>query len=76
MVVGTYFAGLVLCDFVLGMLLACLALAVSAASLGNVDLKSDCVLAFSSDHICPVAIVSIQNRSKVVLQLPGRIRPW
>lgn len=76
MVVGTYFSGLVLCDFVLGMLLACLALAISAASLGNVDLKSDCVLAFSSRHVCPVAIVPIKNWPKAVLQFPGRIRPW
>jgi len=32
-------AGFVLCDFVLGVLLAVLALAISAPGLGNVDLE-------------------------------------
>ena len=35
---NSYLAGFVLCDFMLGMLLAALALAVGATSLGNVDL--------------------------------------
>jgi hypothetical protein len=39
--VETNFAGFVLCDFVLSVFLAALALAVSAAGLGNVDLMTD-----------------------------------
>ena len=35
---GEYFAGLVLCDFVLGMFLAVFAFAVGAAGFGYVDL--------------------------------------
>ena len=35
---ASYFAGLVLCDLVLSVLFAGLALAIGAASLGNVDL--------------------------------------
>ena len=35
---GTYFAGFVLCDFVLGVLFALFALAVGAAGFGDVDL--------------------------------------
>jgi hypothetical protein len=37
-VADAHFAGFVLCDFVLGVLFATLALAIGAASLGNVDL--------------------------------------
>lgn len=36
-----YFAGFVLCDFVLGMLLAVLAFAVRAAGFGYVDLDAE-----------------------------------
>lgn len=39
----SYLSCLVLCDLVLGVLLAVLALAVCAACLGNVDLKRRCV---------------------------------
>jgi hypothetical protein len=42
---GPYFAGLVLRNFVLGMFIAALALAVGPASLGNVDLWMAKVLA-------------------------------
>ena len=37
----THFAGFVLCDFVLGMLLAIFALAVGAAGFRNVHLRKE-----------------------------------
>ena len=73
--VETNFAGFVLCDFVLGVFLAALALAVSAAGLRNVDLMThdNVSCGFIRCREPPVFVTSNRRRSEVDSQSSSRL---
>lgn len=73
-----HFAGFVLCDFVLGVLFAILALAVGAASLGNVDLfESKYVsLSYVDQDEDDNAVSCNCSRRSLPFHFPLSLWPW